>query len=185
MEDSKRRYQEAKRVAKREVFKAQEVERKKFGEQLDRKDGKGTVFRVAKQIVKKNQDVVGGGCVKDTEGKIVFEEEKLMEVWRAHYDKLSNEEFPWNRDTLTEVNAVSGPSEKISFEEVKAAVKKMRSNKAAGPSGVVADMLKAAGDAGSVWVTDVCNSVVKEGRIPDDWCKSWMVNVYKGKGDAL
>ena len=34
-------------------------------------------------------------------------------------------------------------------------------------------------------MTDVCNSVVKEGRIPDDWCKSWMVNVYKGKGDAL
>jgi hypothetical protein len=32
---------------------------------------------------------------------------------------------------------------------------------------------------------DVCNRVVKEGRIPEDWCKSWMVNVYKGKGDAL
>ena len=31
----------------------------------------------------------------------------------------------------------------------------------------------------------MCNSVVKEGKIPQDWCKSWMVNVYKGKGDAL
>ena len=62
-----------------------------------------------------------------------------------------------------------------------AAVKKMKNNKAAGPSGVVADMLKAAGDAGSIWATDVCNSVVKEGKIPQDWCKSWMVNVYKVK----
>jgi hypothetical protein len=26
---------------------------------------------------------------------------------------------------------------------------------------------------------------VKEGRIPDDWKKSWMICVYKGKGDAL
>ena len=49
---------------------------------------------MAKQIVKKNADVVDGGCVKDTGGKIVVEEEKLMEVWREHYDKLSNEEFP-------------------------------------------------------------------------------------------
>jgi len=46
-------------------------------------------------------------------------------------------------------------------------------------------MIKASGDAGYRWVTDVCNSFVKEGKIPEDWCKSWMVNVYKGKGDAL
>ena len=62
---------------------------------------------------------------------------------------------------------------------------KMKSSKAAGPSGVVAVMLKASGDAGAIWATDVCNSVVNEGKIPEDWCKSWMVNVYKGKGDAL
>ena len=34
-------------------------------------------------------------------------------------------------------------------------------------------------------VTNVCNKVVREGCIPEDWRKSWMVNVYKGKGDAL
>ena len=64
---------------------------------------------------------------------------------------MSNEEFPWNKDGLVEVGVVNGPTEEISFEEVSAAVKKMKNNKAAGPSGVVADMLKAAGDAGSIW----------------------------------
>src|SRR5260221_4755745 len=34
-------------------------------------------------------------------------------------------------------------------------------------------------------MTDVCNAIVKKGRIPADWIKSWMVNVCKGKGDAL
>ena len=47
------------------------------------------------------------------------------------------------------------------------------------------NMIKASGYVGVVWVTDVCNSVVREGRIPEDWCKSWMVNIYKGKEDAL
>ena len=140
---------------------------------------------MAKQIVGRNRDVVGGGCVKDVSGKIVIDEEQLMETWRAHYEKLANEEFPWNKDSLHTADPVCGPCEKISMDEVRSAIKKMKNNKAAGPSGVVAEMLKAAGDAGIIWVTELCNRIVQEGKIPDDWCKSWMVNVYKGKGDAL
>ena len=108
-----------------------------------------------------------------------------MEVCKAYYERLSNEEFPWDENTLMKVKAVSGPSEKISLKEVMTAIKKTKNNKAAGPSGAVADMLKAAGGTGIAWVTEICNAVVKEGRIPEDWRKSWMVNVYKGKGDAL
>jgi hypothetical protein len=106
-------------------------------------------------------------------------------VWRAHYEKLSNEEFPWDKGALAGDDEVVGPCEEITIAEVKAAIKKMKNSKAAGPSGVVADMLKAAGDVGTKWVTEVCNSVVKNGKVPQDWCRSWMVNVYKGKGDAL
>ena len=35
------------------------------------------------------------------------------------------------------------------------------------------------------WLQELLNLVLKEGRIPKDWSKSWMVSVYKGKGDAL
>jgi len=45
-------------------------------------------------------------------------------------------------------------------------------------------MLKASGDVGIQWVTDLCNKIVQEGKIPSDWRKSWMVKVYKGKGDG-
>ena len=61
----------------------------------------------------------------------------------------------------------------------------MKLGKAGGPSGVVADMLKAAGDEGTRWMTELCNAVIKEGKIPEDWSRSWLVNVYKGKGEAL
>ena len=46
-------------------------------------------------------------------------------------------------------------------------------------------MLRASGDIGVQWVTDLCNKIVQEGKIPSDWRKSWIVKVYKGKGDAL
>ena len=45
--------------------------------------------------------------------------------------------------------------------------------------------MKAAGGFGSRWMTDLINNIVKEGCIPDDWKKSILVPVYKGKGDPL
>ena len=61
----------------------------------------------------------------------------------------------------------------------------MKQGKSGGPTGVVLEMLKAASETGTMWMTDVCNAVVRDGKIPEDWSRSWMVNVYKGKGDAL
>ena len=58
------------------------------------------MFRVAKQLVRKNRDVVGAGCVRDNSGKIVVEEDRLLEVWKEHYDRISNEEFSWDREGL-------------------------------------------------------------------------------------
>ena len=54
------------------------------------------MFRLAKQLVSKNRDVVSASCVKVMMGRFVVEEDKLMEVWRAHYDNISNKEFTWD-----------------------------------------------------------------------------------------
>ena len=61
----KENYNRAKRAAKLAIFKAKNAERLKFCEELKDEDWKGNVFRVAKQLVRKNRDVVGAGCVRD------------------------------------------------------------------------------------------------------------------------
>ena len=177
-------YCRAKRKVKRAVHQAQVDEQKSFGDMLDSENEKGTVFRVAKQMVGRNRDVVGTGCVRDGKGKIVSDEAEVKEVWKEYFAKLLNEEFDWNNDGLGEVDIVSGPAEIITTEEVRSAIAKTKSGKAAGPSGVVAEMLKASGEIGVQLVTELCNRIVFEGKIPSDWRRSWMVNVYKGKGDA-
>ena len=63
---------------------------------------------------------------------------------------------------------VMGPHCIISEEEVAAAIKGLKIGKAAGPTGVVSEMMKAAGGFGSRWMTDLINNIVKEGCIPDD-----------------
>ena len=78
-----------------------------------------------------------------------------------------------------------GPGERNSALEVAAAIGRMKQDRSAGPTRIVSEMLKAAGETGTMWMTDVCNVVVMDGKIPEDWCRSWMENVYKGYGDFL
>jgi len=47
------------------LSKAQELKRRKYGVKLDEENEKGTVFSTAKQTIRKNRHVLGGGCVKD------------------------------------------------------------------------------------------------------------------------
>ena len=53
---------------------------------------------------------------------------------------------------------------------------------ALGLSGLVAEMIQATGDIGPQWILDLCNGIVKEGSIPEDWKSSVVLPIYKGKG---
>ena len=45
----------------------------------------------------------------------------------------------------------------------------MKTSKAAGPTRVAAKMVKSGGDALAKMISDVCNLVVKEGKMPEYW----------------
>jgi len=46
----------------------------------------------------------------------------------------------------------------------------------------VAEMLKSSDESGVFGLLNICNAVVKQGKMQDDWKKSWMGNVYKVRG---
>src|SRR5208282_652242 len=68
---------QAKRYTK---LRSQETERKKFGAMLSEEDMKGNLFRIAKQLVRSNKDVVGNGSVKDREGNIAVDDSRIKQV---------------------------------------------------------------------------------------------------------
>ena len=55
---------------------------------------------------------------------------------------------------------------------MRAVLKKMKKHKAPGLSGRVAEMIQATGDTGTQFILDLCNGIVKEGSIPQDWKSS-------------
>ena len=178
----KEQYLQAKRNAKRTVYTAKKTaEEKKFS---DLKPGMDDIFKIAKQLRKDNQDVVGDKCVKDDSGNLSFDNEAKKVAWKQHYERLLNEEFSWNPEDLT-ADPVVGPPIHIDVEMVVKATTKMKTGKVAGLSGIVAEMLKASGDTGARLVADLANDMVRNGVIPSDWEDSFIINIYKGKGDAL
>ena len=102
---------------------------------------------------------------------------EIREVWSSYFEKLLNEEFEWNRDFLNDgqedESSTAESVELITEQEVRAAIGQMKEGKAAGPSGVTAKMLQAAGEAGIRWVTEICNAILKKGKVPGDWERSW------------
>ena len=80
---------------------------------------------------------------------------------------------------------LEGPPIPIIIDMVKKAISKMKSGKAAGPSGIVVEMIKAAGDTGATMIRDLATAIICDGKVPTDWEESFIVCLYKGKGDAL
>ena len=60
---------------------------------------------------------------------------------------------------------------------VRFAVKKMKKRKAAGPSGIVPEMIKAAGELGLEMIADLLNQIIREGVVPAEWELSTIVKV--------
>ena len=46
-------------------------------------------------------------------------------------------------------------------------------------------MIKAAGGTGATMIRDLATAIIRDGKVPTDWEQSFIVCLYKGKGDAL
>ena len=61
----------------------------------------------------------------------------------------------------------------------------MKPGKAAGPNSIIVEMLKAVSSKGIEFLHELIISVVKHGKIPEEWEMRYILNPFKGKGDAL
>ena len=155
---------EAKRCIARILKKAEVM--KKQAETLHSKEGRQNFFRIAKQKKKERKDITditGTNCLKGDNGELLVSEEQVSGRWREYFEKLQNEENEWRIQLSAEY--VEGPADMISKEEVRQVIQDLKVRKAAGPSGVTAEMIKAAGEQAVDWLTSICNRIVKEEAI--------------------
>ena len=62
---------------------------------------------------------------------------------------------------------------------VNKAISQMKAGKAPGPSGIVVEMIRAAGDMGASVIRDLAAAIIRDGEVPSDWeqrfivCRGW------------
>ena len=175
---AKTAYINAKRVAKHDIWLAKsEAEKEECI--IVSPDGDG-VFRIAKLMDRTNQDVVGENCVCNDAGELALTNEDKMKARVENYVTLLNVKFEWPRNDLPEVSPTAGPRVRDPAPQGT-----QKCSKAAGPSGIVDKMLKAAGEEGVELARQLTEAVFSCGVITSDCEESFILNLYKGKGEIL
>ena len=172
----------AKRNARHAVHHARQEADQKVYKNTDPKSSE--VYRLANQFRRENT-VVGDKPVKNDAGEMSMSEDSKQKAWLEHYQRLLNFEFDWDPDHLSYQSPVEGPPIPITTDMVKKAISQMKARKAPGPSGIVVEMIRVAGDMGASMIRDLAVAIICDGKVPSDWEQSFIVCFYKGKGDAL
>ncbi|KAI5630562.1 hypothetical protein C0J50_7584 [Silurus asotus] len=134
-EKSRQEYKEMRQQVKRDVAKAKEKAYEELYERLDTKEGEKDLYRLARQRDRAGKDVLQVRAVKDGEGNVLTSEESVLRRWREYFEQLMNEENQRER-RLDDVELVKQDVDRISKEEVRAAIKRMKSGKSVGPDDI-------------------------------------------------
>ena len=156
---------EAKRKAKSGVYAAKRKAQEEKLSQLERSDGKIFIFKLAKRMKRENQYIAGDKCVKNNEGCLTYYDYAKLKAKKSHNERLLNVEFMWNSDSLPDLNPKIGPPLYITEEMISVAIAKMKTGKAAGPSGIVIEMIGSAGKKIIKSITNLANGIIKEGLL--------------------
>ena len=106
---SKEKYLEVKKKARKGCLQAKcKAERKIFGNVMRRDDQKCDVFKIAKKMVKTNQDIIAEQCIRNDDGVPAASNEDKKIAWNSYHEKLLNTEFAWDMSNLFQVDTVSG-----------------------------------------------------------------------------
>ena len=174
-------YYAARGNARHAVHHAHQEADKKVYENIDPKSSE--VYRFANQFRRENTDVVGDKPVKNDAGEMSMSEDSKQKAWLEHYQRLLNVEFDWDPDHLSYQPPVECPPIPVTIDMVNKAISQMKAGKAPGPSGIVVEMIRAAGDMGASMIHDLAAAIIRDGKVPSDWEQSFIVCLYKG--DAL
>ena len=182
-EESKQGYKEMRREAKKEVAKAKNNAYDELYQELDSKEGERTLYRLARKRHQAGKDVQQVRMMKDKDGKVMTDEETVLRIWKEYYKGLMNEENERERRE-NDGERVNLEVEKISKEEVRENMKRMKNGKAVRPDDIPVEVWKCLGEIALEFLTKLYNRTMESERMPEEWRDSILIPIFKNKGDV-
>ncbi|KAK3525233.1 hypothetical protein QTP86_024950, partial [Hemibagrus guttatus] len=159
-EENRQEYKELQRRVKREVSKAKQKAYDELYTRLDIREGEKDFYRLARQRDRDGKDVQQVRVIKDRDGRVLTSEESVQRRWKEYFEELMNEEN--EREKRVEgVNSVEQNVDKIRKDEVRKALKRMKSGKAVGPDNIPVEVWKCLGEAAVEFLTSLFNRVLE------------------------
>ncbi|KAK3561343.1 hypothetical protein QTP86_030648 [Hemibagrus guttatus] len=181
-EENRQEYKELQCRVKREVSKAKQKAYEELYTRLDTREGQD-LYRLARQRDRDGKDVQQVRVIKDRDGRVLTSEESVQRRWKEYFEELMNEEN--EREKRVEgVNSVEQEVDKIRKDEVRKALKRMKSGKAVGPDDIPVEVWKCLGEAAVEFLANLFNRVLESERMPEEWRRSVLVPIFKNKGDV-
>ncbi|KAK3529902.1 hypothetical protein QTP86_007226 [Hemibagrus guttatus] len=157
-EENRQEYKELQRRVKREVSKAKAYE--ELYTRLDTREGEKDLYWLARQRDRDGKDVQQVRVIKDRDGRVLTSEESVQRRWKEYFEELMNEEN--EREKRVEgVNSVEQKVDKIRKDEVRKALKRMKSGKAVGPDDIPVEVWKCLGEAAVEFLASLFNRVLE------------------------
>ncbi|KAK3525604.1 hypothetical protein QTP70_000427 [Hemibagrus guttatus] len=182
-EENRQEYKELQRRVKREVSKAKQKAYDELYTRLDTREGEKDLYRLARQRDRDGKNVQQVRVIKDRDGRVLTSEESVQRRWKEYFEELMNEEN--EREKRVEgVNSVEQKVDKIRKDEVRKALKRMKSGKAVGPDDIPVEVWKCLGEAAVEFLASLFNRVLESERMPEEWRRSVLVPIFKNKGDV-
>ncbi|KAK3509924.1 hypothetical protein QTP70_023172 [Hemibagrus guttatus] len=159
-EENRQEYKELQRRVKREVSKAKQKAYDELYTRLDTREGEKDLYRLARQRDRDGKDVQQVRVIKDRDGRVLTSEESAQRRWKEYFEEQMNEEN--EREKRVEgVNSVEQKVDKIRKDEVRKALKRMKSGKAVGPDDIPVEVWKCLGEAAVEFLTSLFNRVLE------------------------
>ena len=128
-----------------------------------------------REITEDKPRMKGSNCIRDKEGKMLFEEEEIKKRWVEYTTDLYND----NRGTPPEIDTETAENDNILLVEVEKAIADLKNGKATGPDRLATEMLKALDKEGVQRVHALVNKIYNTGHIPTDMNESTFICLPK------
>ncbi|KAK3568961.1 hypothetical protein QTP86_021366, partial [Hemibagrus guttatus] len=159
-EENRQEYKELQRRVKREVSKAKQKAYEELYTRLDTREGEKDLYRLARQRDRDGKDVQQVRVIKNRDGRVLTSEESVQRRWKEYFEELMNEENEREK-RVQGVNSVEQKVDKIRKDEVRKALKRMKSGKAVGPDDIPVEVWKCLGEAAVEFLASLFNRVLE------------------------
>ena len=100
-------------------------------------------------------------AIRSDAGVLAVSEEYKKTVWKSNHMNLLNTEVTWDRKSLSQADTVSRVPCLIDKDMLRESINKIKNGRIVGPSSVLLEMVKVAGEVRLDMMTDLVNQIIE------------------------